>query len=249
MTLPDLNGPHPRPSTGSHAAPPIEPPAAAEPTLLAAPERSFIRRNALGLLLLIPALALAVATTSMNWFTLYRPFQMTSAHEASSDGWASMDIHLEPDGIPVHREVSARLSRVGEGAVSAAQGWHATAAVVEFSAPHGSPLSGCAVRIVGSDGAEYAPDLVAADAPASSPSASDGGGGTGIGPGGCVPEESPGPTYGIGDTQVHADASAPSPRPEQWRRRIEVALPAGVQIREVRIGWEPPDYLALTPAR
>lgn len=212
--------------------------------VLARPERSFWRRNAAGFALLIPALLLALGTTGMTYMTLYRPFEMTRAHSSGDDGWAHLDVRLEPNGVAVHREVSARITSLEIDPGAGPQGWDAVSMILDFSAPPDSPVSVCSMRVVGDDGAEYQVDAVLPAVGADAQGTEDPQRLTG---GDCVPEESPGPGYGIGDTEVRPDPDAPAERPERWRREVQVALPPGVRVERLKIGWEPPDYLELEP--
>lgn len=209
--------------------------------LLAAPEQSFLRRNRLGLVLLVPALALALGTTAMHYATVYRPSAPTSAHAAGADGWSRMDVRLSPSGVDVHRVVAARITAQEDlGAVEEVSlpGTHIVRLEIEFEAPSDSPLVSCGWRILGTDGDLYTPFAVGQPGGGSEENAA-------LEQRSCVPESTPGPGYGFGDETVVEDPFAEGPRPQTWTRAVLVSVPDGVDVSAVRIGWEPPDYLEL----
>lgn len=64
----------------------------------------------------------------------------------------------------------------------------------------------------------------------------------------CVPEETPGPSLAVVPSfQRGALEEGQQPRPKEWTVRPAVAVPSDAKIVEVRISWENPDYVTLTP--
>ena len=209
--------------------------------LLAPLAQSFLRRNRTGLILLGPALLLALGTAAMQYQSVYLPTTMSAPHTAEADGWSRLDVQIAPSGVPVHRVVAARIAAkedLGPVQDVSQPGTHIVRLEVAFEAPSASPLVSCSWRILGTDGDRYTPLAVGEE-----------GGGEGeraaFDQGSCVPAATPGPSYGFGDDAPVEDPSAAGPRPPTWTRVALVSVPDGVDVDSVQIGWEPPDYLEL----
>ena len=61
----------------------------------------------------------------------------------------------------------------------------------------------------------------------------------------CVPEDTPGPWPSLGDLDdVLADPDAP-PRPATWSVSPVVVVPEGVEVADVVLWWQKPQYVLL----
>jgi len=66
----------------------------------------------------------------------------------------------------------------------------------------------------------------------------------------CVPEETPGPSLAVLDSDVRgATPDDTQPRPTRWATSPQVVVPRDAEIVEVRVSFEHPDYVRLTPER
>lgn len=62
----------------------------------------------------------------------------------------------------------------------------------------------------------------------------------------CVPEETPGPSLAVLETDVRgATPSGEEPRPREWSASPAIAVPKNARLVELRISFENPDYVTL----
>ena len=194
------------------------------------------RRNRWALAGLPLALAAALVASSHRVSSFYWTSGLHDARPGPQGVWLEhRDLLLDASGeVPVTVEV--RL----EGVADTTEPWESS---VPFTLPHGTravrvdltlratpdaPLRACSLAVRDADGTryDYRWDAAGAVQPASP----------------CVPPAAPGPWQDLLGDEGDEDEPA---RPGEWRVSPVVVVPAGVEVAEVLLWWEPPTYVAL----
>ena len=107
---------------------------------------------------------------------------------------------------------------------------------LEFEAEPDQPLKGCSLTLVDDQGRSYRL----------------GGGMSSLGDTlhGCVPEDTPGPSLAVLESDVRgATPAGTDPRPRRWSVSSAIAVPKDARFVELRVSFENPDYVSLTLER
>lgn len=194
-------------------------------------------RNRLWLGLLLPALALALATSAFRLVNLYLPWEWTRPTYANGTTGTLRQEFLSPDHIDRTRIVTVTvegLRRVDsyDGSLPA-PGAALWVLDVSFSADPDQLLKGCTMALVDAAGVVYS----AGNEGQISDNTDVGWDVRNVD---CVPPDTPGPSF-LGTTLEVPE----TPRPESWLVSAPIALPVGVTPSTVRVAWIQPDYLVL----
>jgi len=192
----------------------------------ALPAASWWGRNRIGLLLLLPALAAAVAAASFRMVIGYGTFTYWRAHDPVG--------FVQPfslDGTDYLRTISVALVSQEQldfpsGSVRP-PGTSLVRVDVRYEAPPTSPLLGCDIRLADTAGRTFRPIGSVRDG-AASPTAD------------CVPGDTPGP-----DSTGLDLTDGTIARPGEWSGAYLFLLPDDADPVALRLGWNPPDYVVL----
>ncbi|MEL4359253.1 MULTISPECIES: hypothetical protein [unclassified Luteococcus] len=195
---------------------------------------SWWRRNRLWLALLLPLLALAVASSSWAYFRLYRTQQYHQAHRAT-DGTVHLVHPTRDTGFDYTIDVTmhlVRVEKVTDGSWSVPPGQTLWRSVVRFEADPEALLNGCRVSLLDRQGRRFVPGVgMKAGAAARGAVENE-----------CVPRDHSGPAVIAGKVLPPNEGEE---RPPSWESTRLWALPDGAEPGELRIAWSPPHYAAL----
>jgi hypothetical protein len=199
---------------------------------------TWTRRNRWGLLALPFALVAALAASSDRVKLYFWDEGLHQPHRAVQGAWLDFrDTYSDSDGEhPL--EVKVRLDGVREAIalwqspspLELPAGARAVEVELSLEADPKLPLSTCklAVRDAGGTRYEYLTDI---------------GGAQPFSP--CVPPDAPGPQRALGDLDKGRDTSDEPARPPVWTVKPVITLPAGVEVSDVVLWWDLPDYAEL----
>lgn len=197
-------------------------------------EPTWLERNRLALLALVPLLLLAGLATSFRYVTLYRPNEFTQPQKASGPGlnfhenFMSVGFGTQPRQYARNVTITLRSLKAGPEyqGEKAARGATLWVTELQFQAKPDVPLEGCHLALVDEQGEVYG-DQSGKTGESSDVQRH------------CVPLDTPGPTFDFtGELREPSGAA----RPESWTVRRTVALPEGKRPRFVRVSWRPPHY-------
>ena len=207
----------------------------------ATPAPGWWRRNRWALVALPVALALALVAASDRVRTLWWEQDLrvpTTAAAGSSvtfhqrvydgaGGTLPVDVRVQLDGV--------RDATVLPEDLELPAGTRAVQVDLTLGAAPDVVLTGCSLAVRDADGTRYG--YVASGwgaLQAASP---------------CVPQDAPGPWPPLGDLEdALSDPDAP-PRPSTWSVSPVVVVPEGVEVTEVVLWWQLPQYVRLEVAR
>ena len=226
----------PRTDYQAQLSAPAQPPVAAPPPKPATPPKGWWRRNRWGLLLLIPALVLALVPPVISVYDMLWTRQERLPIAGSTDTWATYG------GVRVRLvEISEEKDLPGYGGrrEKAPAGMRVVKVVLAFDGP-GEALAGCEVWLESTTGERFSADpdeLDDAKLPSGSCSAEDG----------AQPTVTPAPS---GGTSAESSVTS-SPDPEavqQWRTETYFVMPPTSYPRSVRIvvRTQLPEYVVLS---
>lgn len=190
-------------------------------------------RNRRGVVGLPLALLAALLASSERVPTYLWPSGLHAAQSSPQGEWLTFTDSFVADGADVTREVRVRVDEVGP----APAGWSdaalppGTDAVqvrMSLSAAPDVPLSGCSLALRGGDGTRYGYLPASGSDQPFSP---------------CVPADAPGPMLSFDGTTTPA---GDGPRPGSWTVSPVVLVPEGVELTDVLLWWEMPDYAAIS---
>lgn len=200
---------------------------------------SWTRRNRWGLLALPLALAAALAASSDRVELYFWDEGLRRPQHAAQGAWLDFrDTYSDSEGKHPLR-VRVRL----DGVRPATSLWTSTSPLdlppgtqalevdLSLAADPGLPLSICRLAVRDAAGTRY--DYLGTI-----------GGGQPFSP--CVPPDAPGPQRALGELDKGLDTSGDPVRPESWTVKPVITLPAGVQVSDVVLWWDQPDYAALS---
>lgn len=98
---------------------------------------------------------------------------------------------------------------------------------LDWKAQPDQVLRGCTVSVVDEQGRRYDVDQAAFDDP-------------------CTPPDHSGPHYPFGTADERGTVPEGEERFPTWSTRTVILVPPGRDITEVRVWWEPPDYVRLS---
>ncbi|MDO5677168.1 MAG: hypothetical protein Q4G35_06630 [Propionibacteriaceae bacterium] len=203
--------------------------------------RAWWRRNFWWMVALVPALVLALATSSFRLVNLYLPWEWSRPTVAGASVGTLEQRYNAHDGKEHDRKVTVEVLSVksvprfeDHAAIVGATLWEVQ---LRLSASPDQDLKHCTIELVDAEGTRYGfeggrraadPDDRFYSSTVSAPY--------------CVPEDTPGPTVD-GFTGEWSEPEVP--RPESWELRTAMVLPDGYEPVQVRIGWKMPEYLVL----
>ena len=193
------------------------------------------RRNWLWLVLLIPLAAGALAASSQRYINVYLPWKTSAEIPANAQG--VVDFHQRFKGVELEHERSATLKLLEVSPVdqagdeAAAPGGQLWLVKLQISAKPDQVLNTCNVALL-ADGTQYGFDA------AKRPATDDAFAMPSMFPQ-CVPEEAPGPSFGIYSDEIINDGPS---RPESWEAEFSFVVPEDVTPDEFRIWWQTPEY-------
>ncbi|HRL50210.1 MAG TPA: hypothetical protein PLA49_12640 [Propioniciclava sp.] len=197
------------------------------------------RSNRLWLVLLLPALALALAASSFRFSALYLRWEWSQPTllrapgaytQTFSTGTHTLQRTVEVGVAAVERAVEVE----GEYAAGGTALWRVA---LDFAAAPDQILATCEIELEDAAGIRYGVRGAKVNA--------DGDPDSTWVHRGCTPADTPGPTVDF-DGQVR---EADTTRPQRWQVVTSVAVPAGVEPTLVRVMWDRPGYLRLTIPR
>lgn|GEM_PF-583196 len=224
------------------STPPLAPTASAAPAAPTPSAAGWWRRNRLALVVLPVALALALVASADRVRTLWweqdlrRPTvasagETVTYHQQVRDGVSGtspVDVQVRLDGV-------GDTTRLPDGMALPA-GTRAVQVDLTLSADPDVVLVGCRLAVRDAAGTRY--DDVAHAWGASQPTVP------------CVPQDATGPWPSLGDLDdviTAPDADAP-PRPGTWSVSRVVVVPDGVDVADVVLWWQLPQYVLLEAA-
>jgi len=198
--------------------------------------RRWWERNRLWVLLLVPLLALALASSGFRLVRVYLPWTYTRPQIAHASTMTFTQDWSYNTRLRFHRQVTITVVGVqvvdAEGGRRAAPGASLYRVELRLAADPDVMLDLCAVKLLGPDGTVYGTDAGKVDIPgADQPFAIA-----------CVPADAPGPTLDVVKDEVRPSET---PRPASWSVVASVALPTSVKPTQVRVQWTEPDYAVL----
>lgn len=211
-------------------APVVPPPGAATPA-------GWWRRNRWALAALPVALVLTVVASGDRVRTLWweqdlrrpvtaQPGETAELRQQVRDGLGGtlpVDVQIRLDGVDTPATLPEDLTLPA--------GTRAVQVDLTLSADPDVVLTGCSLAVRDATGTRYA--YVASGWGALQPTVP------------CVPEGTPGPWPSLGDLDEQlADADAP-PRPGTWSVSPVVVVPEGVEVADVVLWWQMPQYVEL----
>lgn len=200
---------------------------------------TWIGRNRVWLILIVPLLLIAMGVSSFRLVTLYLPWQWSDPVVVKGSEGHFEQTFVDVDGVKRHRSVdvevvSTQITDEFEG-VAPVEGAVMWQVVLEFNAEPDQYLYGCEVELSDKQGNRYS---YAGGLEASEPD------GFYLTPYllACVPEDAPGPRAEVLGEQI---GEVGEERPLSWRQTVLIATPQDVVPTKVRIGWSKPVYLVL----
>ena len=197
------------------------------------PASGWWARNRWALAALVPLGALAVAASSYQYVTLYKPNEFTRVEKASGPTLAYREdfrSNRKAHQRAVTLRVTSSTSRALPPKQAGAKGATLWEVEILFSAKPDVPLEGCSLALLDAQGREYG--LLQADF---SPDITDR-------PISCVPAGAPGPQFDfVGDLKPAQGAA----RPASWPVTARFAMPEGRKPAYVRISWAKPNAALL----
>jgi len=204
---------------------------------------SWTRRNRWGLLALPLALAAALAGSSDRVKLYFWDEGLRQAQRAEQGGWLDFrDTYSDSEGEhPL--AVKVRLDGVrpatalwrSASPLELAPGTQALEVELSLEADPRLPLSICKLAVRDAGGTRYDYLSTIGSSQPFSP---------------CVPPDAPGPQRALGELDEGRDIEVGSTgepvRPESWTVKPVIVLPAGVQVSDVVLWWDQPDYAALS---
>ena len=200
---------------------------------------SWTRRNRWGLVALPLALVTALAASSDRVRLYFWDEGLRQAQRAEQGAWLDFrNTYSDSEGEhPL--AVKVRLDGVrpatalwrSASPLELAPGTQALEVELSLEADPRLPLSICklAVRDAGGTRYDYLSPI---------------GGSQPFSP--CVPPDAPGPQRALGELDEGRDISGEPVRPESWTVKPVIVLPAGVEVSDVVLWWDQPDYAALS---
>jgi hypothetical protein len=143
-----------------------------------------------------------------------------------SEGEHQLAVRLRLDGV----RPASTLWR-SELPLELPEGTQAVEVELSLEADPQLPLSICKLAVRDADGTRY--DYL-----------SDIGGAQPLSP--CVPPDAPGPGRRLGALDEGLDNSDDPVRPESWTVKPVITLPEGVEVEDVVLWWDLPDYAAFS---
>jgi hypothetical protein len=203
---------------------------------------SWLRRNRWGLIGLPFALTAALVGSSDRVKLYFWDEDLNRPHHAAQGEWLTFeDTYNDAEGEHPMR-VKVRLEGVTEATApwaSASElelpdGAQAVKVTLDFEADPDLPLAGCHLAVLDAAGTRYEYLQAIGMTQPYSP---------------CVPPDTPGPDYDLGQIDEGRAPDDTPPRPETWSTSPVISLPAGVTIDEVALWWELPDYASFAVAK
>jgi hypothetical protein len=202
-----------------------------------APAAGWWHRNRGALLVLPVALALTLVAAGDRVRTLWweqdlrRPTTVAAGdtadfHQRVYDGVGGtlpIDVQVHLDGVSDVSTLPARMELP--------DGTRAVQVDLTLSADPDRVLTGCQLAVRDSAGTRY--DYVSNAWEANQA----------VVP--CVPEDTPGPWPSLGDLDAKLSDQETPPRPATWTVSPVIVLPEGIEITEVVLWWQKPQYLLL----
>ncbi|QWW19804.1 hypothetical protein I6B53_01325 [Schaalia sp. 19OD2882] len=196
---------------------------------------SWLRLNAWGLALLIPAIALAAAANSYRYVVLYRPwFEQREIVQSGSLTLASDDQASGATGqvaafTPVLVEKVAEQPEEGpfsgpRRTIEGVQLWHVA---VEASAPTDMDLAGCELSLRDAQGRTFDEGLATFAAKSRILGRPDGK---------CAPAGKAGPGVNVDGTPM--PMSSGDERPQKWTKDLYVAVPEALTPTHLVVKWQ-----------
>jgi hypothetical protein len=198
-------------------------------------------RNRWGLLGLPLALAAALVASSDRVQLYFWDEGLRDAQRASQGAWLDFrDSYSDSDGEhPL--AVRIRLDGVSEATspwgstapLDLPPGTRAVAVSLTLEADPKLPLSVCKLAVRDAAGTRFDYLSSVAGSQPFSP---------------CVPPDAPGPQRALGELDEGRDTSGDPVRPGSWTVTPVILLPEGVDVTDVVLWWDLPDYAALSVA-
>ena len=202
---------------------------------------SWTRRNRWGLLALPLALVAALAASSDRVKLYFWDEGLRQPQRAAQGAWLDFrNTYSDSDGEhPL--EVKVRLDAVrpastlwqSESPLQLPAGTQAVEVELSLEADPDLPLSICRLAVRDAEGTRYDYLSTIGSAQPFSP---------------CVPPDAPGPQRALGALDEGRDVSDDPVRPESWTVKPVIMMPAGVEVTDVVLWWDQPDYVALSVA-
>ncbi|MEL4544768.1 hypothetical protein AAEX63_03140 [Luteococcus sp. H138] len=200
---------------------------------LAPAATSWWQRNRVWLMLLVPLLAAAIASSSWAYVRLYRPQQFHNP-QRSVDGTLHFVQHTRSVDLDYTIDVTMKLisfEPVNDTAWTVPAGQTLWRSTLQFEADPEAPLNGCGVslrdqhgrRFVGNIGMKASRTMTQASAMQND----------------CVPLERGGPSVVMGTVMPAREGEE---RPRIWQSTWLWALPSDAVPTTLRVSWAPPDY-------
>jgi hypothetical protein len=159
-------------------------------------------------------------------------------HHPTAGQWVDFHETYRDSNGAHERQVRVRLDSIRP----ATTGWQSTdplqvpagstalAVTLSLQADPNLPLSVCDLGLRDRRGTryDYLPTFAGANQPVSP----------------CVPPNAPGPDEAMGDLTLTPDPDD-QPRPRTWTVSPVIVVPAGVQVNDVDLWWQQPNYVAL----
>jgi len=198
--------------------------------------RRWWERNRLWVFLLVPLLALALASSGFRLVRIYLPWNYSRPQIAHASAMTFSQDWRYNSRLTFHRQATIKVRGVtvvdAEGGRRAAPGATLYRVELQLDADPDVLMTGCDIMLLGPDGTRYGVSGAKVDIPGADQP-------FGIA---CVPAEAPGPTVDVVTDEV---TPSDSPRPTTWTIVTSVALPSAVKPTQVRVQWTEPDYAVL----
>jgi hypothetical protein len=196
------------------------------------------RRNRWGLLALPVALAAALVASSDRLQLYFWDEGLHQPQRGTQGEWlAYSDTYNDSEGehplkvrIRLDSVTPATTGWTSTTPLDLAPGTKAVAVSLSLEADPRLPLAVCRLAVRDAEGTRY--DYL-----------SDIGGSQPYSP--CVPPDTPGPSAKLGELDKGRDTSDEPVRPQSWTVSPVITLPADVDIEDVVLWWELPDYASL----
>ncbi|MBO3103566.1 hypothetical protein [Cellulomonas fengjieae] len=195
------------------------------------------RRNRWALVALPAALVLALAASGDRVRTMW--WQQDLRRPATAEGGESIQFRqrvLDGVGGTMPVDVQVRLDGVDDAPVlpddmTLPAGTRAVQVDLTLSADPDVVLTGCSLAVRDATGTRYVYEW------------NSGGALQAVVP--CVPEDTPGPRPSLGDLDDVLSEQSTPPRPETWSVSPVVVVPDDVEIADVVLWWQMPQYVLL----
>ena len=198
----------------------------------------WTRRNRWGLVALPLALAAALVASSDRVKLYFWDEGLHQPQRGTQGAWLDFrDTYTDSEGehplavrVRLDSVAPATSGRMATTPLELPPGTKAVTVSLSLEADPALPLSGCRLAVRDAAGTRY--DYL-----------SEIGGNQPFSP--CVPPDAPGPDRALGDLDKGRDTSSEPARPRSWTVQPVITLPSDVDVADVVLWWDLPDYASL----